>query len=163
MLIDWTPEGGPFGNAGGLDYVSIDVKIKIAEDFGATVLIGRLPDDLNEKQQEMTAPERDRHHRTYEIITISHDGLTVSGDYKNGYCRGYRSSYWLDRITPETVVFDLRTVPDDRIVAFAVRGPMVDVSLPPGKVYTMPIPEHMRGVADAYLAPYGGLDNVLGT
>lgn len=158
-VFDWIDDGSDFGNANGLDFVALDVYETIAKRFGATIYHGELPADLLAAHEGREAPGRDSWWKPYGKITISWDGLTVSGETKDGNtsCRGYWSSYWLDRLEPDTLVVDLRTVPEGRIVRLAVRGPMVLASLPPGKVSSVTIPDYMRPVADDYLAPYGGL------
>lgn len=158
MLIDWTPEGGEFGNASGLDYVATDVYRAIAERFGATVTVGRFPTDIQEAQERKTYDET-RRREPFASFTISWDGGTYSGEDADGKgsTRGYSSHSWLDRIGPETVVFDLRTVPGDRIAAFAVRGPMHNPGLPAGKVSTVSVPRDLAAVADDYLRASGGL------
>ena len=158
-LVDWTPEGGDFGNARGLDYVAPDVYQRIAESFGATVTVGELPADVLERQATIPVRDSDRG-ETFAVFTISWDGGTYSGEHRDGnsHTSGYSSHRWVERIGPDTLVVDLRTVPADRIVTFAVKGPMLNVALPAGKLSTLrEIPDHMRQVADAYLAPYGGL------
>lgn len=174
MNVQWVDDGSDFGNASGLDYVALDVKVTIAERFGATVLQGELPADIAAEQParrdaaDRAYGERASHLKTREpfaAFTISQDGGTMSGEHAdgNGHTSGYRSHYWLDRIGPETVVFDLRTVPDDRIVRLAVAGPMLDVRLPAGTVSKFGgVPAGMEAVVDAYLAPVGGLDAVEG-
>jgi hypothetical protein len=157
-LVPWTPEPEPFGNATGLDFVATDVKQVIAERFGATVTVGRFADDIQVEQAEMR--ERGRASEPDEplaIITVSHDGLVISGDWPSGnrHISGYRSSFWLDRMNSETVVFDLRSIPDDQVVRYAVRGPMPNPSLPAGMVSTITIPARMVGVADAYMGSIG--------
>lgn len=170
-LVPWENDGSDFGNARGLDYVSLDVYEQLARKFGATLTIGELPADIaSEQDRNREAAERhygDRAshlhgpHEPFALFTISWDGGTFSGEHRDGkgHTSGYRSHYWQDRIGPDTVVCDLRTVADDRIVAFAVRGPMLDVTLPPGTVSRLSTRDigPMREVADAYLAPYGGL------
>lgn len=161
-LVPWQPEPEPFGNATGFDFVALDVYRTIAERFGATVLVGELPADIAAEQPnrreaaERHYGERASHLRPQEpfaTFTIAHDGLTLSGHHAdgNGSTSGYRSHYWLDRIGPETIVFDLRSVPDERIVSFAVRGPMSDHRLPDGMISAARIPAHMAGVADDYM------------
>lgn len=165
----WNPDPRPFGNAKGLDYVSLDVYVCIAERCGATVLTGELPADIAAEQPARLAAARKQYgdrmtahsgEAPFAKFTISHDGGTLSGEHADGkgHTSGYRGHYWADRIGPDTVVVDLRTVPDSVIVAFAVRGPMVDVTLPAGTVSRLEgIPAHMAAVADSYLAPYGGI------
>ena len=148
MIEQWQDEGGPFGNAGGLDYVASDVYCRLAHRFGATITVGHLPADIAAEQPGRLEAERAHYgdrftdHTSdpdFALFTISHDGLTLSGEHPdgNGYTRGYRSHYWLDRIGPRTLVVDLRTVPEDRIVEFAVRGPMVKVTLEDGTLSTL--------------------------
>ena len=145
MLTNWEDGPEPFGNAGGFDYVSLDVKRKIAERFGATIYIGSLPPDIAAEQPARLEAER-KHYGDrftdhagdppFAAFTISQDGLAFSGEHPDGNCHtsGYRSHYWASRIGPDTVVFDLRSVDDDRIVNYAVRGPMLKVTLPPNTV-----------------------------
>jgi hypothetical protein len=165
-LVPWTPEPEPFGNATGLDFVATDVKQVIAERFGATVTVGRFADDIQVEQAEMR--ERGRASEPDEplaIITVSHDGLVISGDWPSGnrHIGGYRSSFWLDRMNSETVVFDLRSIPDDQVVRYAVRGPMSNPSLPAGMVSTITIPAHMVDVADAVMGSVGSTLAATGT
>lgn len=158
-LVEWTPDGGDFGNARGLDYVATDVYARIAEAFGATVTVGKLPADVAERQATME-PDTREHRDTFAVFTISWDGGTYTGQDRDGKgsTSGYRTHRWVERIADDTVVVDLRTVPSDRIVAFAVKGPMLNVSIPAGMMSTLrEIPSGMRDVAEAYLAPYGGL------
>lgn len=158
-LCKWNPDPAPFGNASGLDYVAVDVAARIAHRFGATVLAGKLPADIQAEQEKMEPREAREPFATFKI---SWDGGTLSGESTDGNSStsGYRGHYWLDRIGPETIVFDLRTVPDADITRYAVRGPMCNPSLESGMISTLgPIPEHMRAVGDAYLAPYGGLES----
>jgi hypothetical protein len=160
-LYEWIDDGSDFGNANGLDTVALDVFEKIAERFGATVAHGKLPDDLLAAHEGREAPEPDSWtQEPYAKLTISWDGLKVSGDSRTGnqWTSGYWSSYWLHRVDADTLVVDLRTVPEDRIVRLAVRGPMTDPTLPPGMVSSISIPDYMKPVADDYLAPYGGLE-----
>src|SRR5262249_55209741 len=99
---DWNPDPAPFGNARGLDYVSLEVKIRIALRFDANVYYGELPADIAAEQPaRLDAARRaygDRHtdygpDDAFAALTISHDGLTISGEHAdgNGHTSGYRS------------------------------------------------------------------------
>jgi hypothetical protein len=156
----WNDSPEPFGNARGLDRVAVDVKRTIAERFGATVLVGILPADIQHEQQQKEADSPEAR-EPFAVFTISYDGGTLSGNSSDGHSHttGYRGHYWLDRIGPETVVFDLRSIPsDDAAIRYAVRGPMLDASLPAGTVSRLgEISDPMaQAVTSAYLAPYGG-------
>jgi hypothetical protein len=168
-VIAWNPDPAPFGNAAGLDTVSLDVKRVIAERFGVSITVGALPADIDADQPARLAAaikhygDRRTDHSgdtPFAAVTISHDGLSVSGEHAdgNGHTSGSVYHYWDDRIGPETVVFDCRSVSDADIVRYAVRGPMLGVTLPFGTVCKLgPIPEMLKPVADAYLAAYGSL------
>jgi hypothetical protein len=169
-LVPWVDSPDPFGNAAGLDTVALDVYGRIAHRFGATLTVGHLPADIQAEQPsrreaaERHYGERASHLKPREpfaVFTISWDGGTFSGEHADGKgnTSGYRGHYWLDRIGPRTIVIDLRSVPEDRIVSFAVRGPMLDVRLPDGMISTFRTADigPMRDVAEAYLAPYGGV------
>lgn len=160
-LFDWIDDGSDFGNAHGFDCVSLDVYETIAARFDATIYHGELPADLLAAHEGREAPEPDSWTKgPYAELTISWDGGVVSAKSRDGNTstRGYWASYWLHRIDKDTLVVDLRTVPEDRIVRLSVRGPMVLASLPPGKVSSLnAIPDDLRSVGDDYLAPYGGL------
>jgi len=172
-IEQWSPDPAPFGSARGLDYVALDVKRRIAETFGANVIIGRLPADIAAEQPERKLAAEEHYGERadtapgepFAAFTISHDGLTLSGERADGnsHTSGYRGHYWANRIGPETVVFDLRSVPDHLIVTYAVRGPMLDVSLPDGTVSHGFTREEIAGnpieqAVDAYLGPFGGLE-----
>lgn len=157
-IEQWNPEPAPFGNARGLDYVSVDVQARIAHRMGVTVTAGHFAPDIQAEQEAMTAPERDPRDKTrvYRLVTVSADGLCITGDEENCHTSGYRSSYWLDRMTDDTIVLDIRTCPDP--VKFAVNGPMVDVSLPEGTVsHIGSIPQGMEQVVDNYLGEWARL------
>lgn len=157
-LVPWTPDPEPFGNATGFDTVALDVKVRIAERMGMTVTIGRFPDDYQTVQEEDRERGRSSEKpRPIKAFTISHDGLTVSGDYDGrSHIRGYWSSYWLDSMTPETLVFDFRTLTWDQARTLAVRGPMLGVDLPDGMVSKLgPIDPMMAAVADNYMRHAG--------
>ena len=149
-LVPWEPEPFPFGNATGFDRVSLDVKVQIAERLGMKVTRGKFPDDIQAEQEEMT---HEKGEQPLKEITISADGLTISGDYSSGRSiRGYRSSRWLGQMTPHTVVFDFRSVPFEIASKIAIRGPMIDVDLPDGMVSKLgPIDPLMVPVAEAYM------------
>ncbi len=142
-LHHWKDDGTDFGTARAFDTVATDIYCRLAHRFGATITAGHLPADIEAEQPERReAAERHYGDRAshlkprepFAVFTISHDGLTLSGDHVDGHSstRGYRGHYWQDRIGPKTVVVDLRTVPEERIVRFAVSGPMLGVSLPDG-------------------------------
>lgn len=165
MPRTWNPDPAPFGNARGLDYVSVDVKARIAHRFGATVTAGHFADDIQAEQEAATAPERDARDRDREpfaVITVSHDGLTISGDDRDGrgYTRGYRSSYWLDRMDADTIVIDVRTIPEADVMRYAVRGPMADPTLPANSVSGLDVDTSdpmVQTIADNFLGQHGGL------
>lgn len=164
-IVEWIDDGTDFGNASGLDYIALDVYETIAKRFGATVYHGKLPPDLEAEHEGRERPERDHPREPWAKLTISWDGGKVSGYSHDGNVSvsGYWTSYWLDQIDERTVVFDLRSVPSDRIVRLAVKGPMANPALPAGTVSTFgTMPSHMVGVADDYLRPYGGLAAVTG-
>jgi hypothetical protein len=166
MLVPWESEPEPFGNATGFDMVALDVYRAIAERFGATITVGHFAGDI-QAEQETRRENGDCNETTEPLasITVSHDGLSISGDWPSGNksVRGYRSSYWLDRMNEETLVFDLRSVADDLIVKLAVRGPMHNPALPTGMVSTITIPAHMAGVADDYMRHAGASLAATGT
>lgn len=154
-LTGWSPEPAPFGNATGFDTVALDVQIAIAISMGMKVYRGHFPEDIQAEQEARTAPEREAD--PLKTITISHDGLAISGHY-NGHrsVSGYRSSYWLDQMTPETVVFDIRTLPWELAKSYAIRGPLLGVDLPEGVVSKLgPIDSIMAGVAEDYMRHAG--------
>lgn len=154
-LIAWTPEPEPFGNATGLDHVALDVIRVIAVRLGATVLVGELPDDIAEEQKGKTQGEP---REPFAKFTISWDGgLSLYGISQDGRSttNGYRSHTWLDRIGPETLVFDLRPMEWEQAKSYAIRGPMTDPSIPDGMVSKMTIPSFMAEVADDYMRSVG--------
>jgi len=170
-LTSWTPDPAPFGNATGFDTVALDVKIAIAIAMDMQVYRGEFPEDIQAEQEKHRerCPECGQHdnsgdcdHTPNELqplkaITVSYDGLTISGDY-NGRrsIRGYRSTYWLDELAPETVVFDFRTLSWEAAKSLAIRGPMLGVDLPEGVVSKLgPIDKIMAGVADDYMHSVG--------
>jgi hypothetical protein len=154
-LVEWIDNGSDFGNAAGMDYVPLDVMVAIVTRFGGNVLVGQLPDDIAARQ----GPPRDRTTPTqpFAAVTISWDGGSVSGLSHDGltHSRGYTTHDCVDRIAPDTVVFDLRPVPENRIVRLAVHGPMLNPALPPGMISTLgPVPDDLRPVLDAYHLSY---------
>jgi hypothetical protein len=154
-LTSWRPDPAPFGNATGFDTVALDVLISIAISMGMQVYRGEFPEDIQAEQEARTAPEREAD--PLKTITVSHDGLAISGHY-NGHrsVSGYRSSYWLDQMTPETIVFDFRSLPWEAARSLAIRGPLLGVDLPEGVVSKLgPIDEIMVPVAEAYMRHAG--------
>jgi len=158
-LLPWSPDPAPFGNATGFDTVALDVKISIAITMGMKVYRGELPPDIQAEQERHQAAQRERGYELQPLkaITISHDGLTISGDYDGRrYVRGYRSSYWLDELAPDTVVFDFRSLTWEDGKLLAIRGPMLGVDLPEGTVSKLgPLDSMMAGVADDYMRSVG--------
>jgi hypothetical protein len=157
-LLPWSPDPAPFGNATGFDTVALDVKIAIAISMNMKVYRGELPPDIQAEQEKARAAGRTNERpRPLKAITVSHDGLTISGDYDGrSYVRGYRSSYWLDCLTPETVVFDFRSLTWEDGKLLAIRGPMLGVDLPEGTVSKLgPLDSMMAGVADDYMRSVG--------
>lgn len=154
-FTSWTPEPAPFGNATGFDTVALDVQIAIAISMGMKVYRGEFPPDIQAEQEARTAPEREAD--PLKCITISNDGLSISGEY-DGHrsVRGYRSHYWLDQLTPDTIVFDVRTLDWEDAKSFAIRGPLTGVDLPEGVVSKLgPIDSVMAGVAEDYMRSVG--------
>lgn len=150
-LTGWTPEPAPFGNATGFDTVALDVQIAIAISMGMKVYRGEFPADIQAEQEAKAASGHLRD--PLKAITISHDGLKISGHY-DGHrsVSGYRSHYWLDQLAPETVVFDIRSIPWEDAKAFAIRGPLLGVDLPDGVVSKLgPLDSVMAGVAEDYM------------
>lgn len=154
-LTSWTPEPAPFGNATGFDTVALDVQVTIAETMGMTVYRGCLPEDIQAEQEAMPASGSLRD--PLKAITISWDGLSISGEYDGRRSvRGYRSSFWLDQLTPETVVFDVRTLEWEDAKRYSIRGPLCGVDLPDGVVSKLgPIDPIMAGVAEDYMRSVG--------
>jgi len=158
----WNPDPPPFGNARGFDHVSVDVQQQIAERLGATVTRGALPPDLDAEQQAKNPDHELRDEREpFAAFTISHDGLSLTGEHATGrgHTSGYRGHFWLDRIGPDTLVFDLRPMTWENVKSYAIRGPMLNPHLPAGTIDTFNVDDldgTMQTVADDYLAPYGG-------
>ncbi len=156
-LLPWSPEPAPFGNATGFDTVALDVKIAIAIAMDMKVYRGEFPPDIQAEQDARnrfsTLLRRKEHPRPLRAITVSWDGLKISGEYDGRRSvSGYRSSYWLDELTPETVVFDFRSLPWEAAKSLAIRGPMLGVDLPEGVVSKLgPLDSMMAGVADDYM------------
>lgn len=153
-LVPWTPDPEPFGNASGFDRVALDVKVTIAALMGMTITFGHFVEDIQAEQEASTY--RNERDDPLKSITVSHDGLSISGDYSSGRSiQGYRSSYWLDSMTPRTVVFDFRSLPWEQARKLAVRGPMLDVDLADGMVSKLfPADDElgvMRDVAEDYM------------
>lgn len=144
MLAKWNPDPAPFGNASGFDRVAVDVKRAIAERLGVTVTVGELPGGYK------TGEAHDRY-GVADVVTISHDGLTVSWEHgANVSTRGYRSSDV--PMGPDTVVFDVRSASWDDACKYAIRGPMLNCELPDGMMSTLgEIPAEMEQVAEDYM------------
>lgn len=170
-LLPWKPEPAPFGNATGFDTVALDVQIAIAISMGMKVYRGCFPEDIQTEQEahRERCPEcgqadncGDCDHTPnkpdpLKTITISHDGLKISGNY-NGHrsVSGYRSGYWLDQMTPDTVVFDIRTLPWESAKSYAIRGPLLGVDLPEGVVSKLdPLDSIMADVAEQFMNSVG--------
>lgn len=157
-LMSWTPDPAPFGNATGFDTVALNVLVTIAESLGMAVYRGQFPEDIQgEQERKADAHERVTQAGPLKSVTISHDGLSISGERGSGSSvHGYRSNYWLHEITPETVVFDFRSLPWEQAKSLAIRGPMVDVDLADGLVSKLgPIDRTMAKVADDYMRHVG--------
>jgi len=158
-ITSWTPDPAPFGNATGFDTVALDVKIAIAIAMDMQVYRGEFPEDIQSEQENHQAAHRERGYdlQPLKAITISWDGLTISGEYTgHRSVSGYRSSYWLDELAPETVVFDFRSLTWENAKSLAIRGPMLGVDLPEGVVSKLgPIDSIMTPVAEDYMRSVG--------
>jgi hypothetical protein len=83
------------------------------------------------------------HGKTFRLVHIGRGGWTgyyasLTGSHsRHVQCQHYGDTWKShDGLAPETIVVDTTAIAEERIVRFAVSGPMVDVDLPAGMVGT---------------------------